>query len=197
MAKILIISFLFFQASFFNTPKTVLNFDIILNNKVVGSLESTRMKKDGLTHYQSSTNIETRLIKDILVNYKYDVIFNSKILKMAAVHITINKKPHAETLTQWTGTHYQVSKDDYGVKTLKDAITFSTIQLYFKEPVNIKSCYSEQDGSFNTIVPMGNHSYKKINSKGKENIYYYKHGILKKVTIDGGLISFEMIAREP
>jgi len=196
MIKIFIISLLFFQGSLLDSSNTALNFDIILHNKVVGSLESTQIKKDSITYYKSSTNIKTRLIKDILVNYKYDVEFNDKFLKKADVHIMVNKKPHAKTLTQWTDAHYQISKNEDNEKTLKNPITFSTIQLYFNEPINISSCYSEQDGSFNTIVSMGNNTYKKVNSKGKENMYYYKNGILKKATIDGGLISFEMIARE-
>lgn len=196
LRKLILISFLIFQASNSNTSSSSLNFDIILHKKVVGSLESTQIKKDGITYYQSYTNIKTRLVKDILVNYKYDVVFDNKIMKKAEVHITVNKKPHAKTHTEWIDTYYQIVKNDDNEKTLKDFITFTTIQLYFEEPVNIDSCYSEQDGSFNMIVPLGNHTYKKVNSKRKENMYYYKNGILKQATIDGGLINFEMIARE-
>lgn len=29
-----------------------------------------------------------------------------------------------------------------------------------------------------------------------ENIYHYENGVLKKIEVDGGLISFEMIAQE-
>ena len=196
LKKLIILSFFIFLGSNSNAPDRYLNFDIILHNKVVGNLESTQITKDGITNYQSSTNIKTRLLKDILVNYRYDVVFDNKFLKKADVYITVNKKSHAKTHTQWMGPYYQITKNDDKKKNMKDSITFATIQLYFEEPVDIDNCYSEQDGSFNTIAPLGNHIYKKVNSKRKENMYYYKNGILKKATIDGGLISFEMIARE-
>jgi len=67
MVKVLIISLLFFQGRVLNTPNITLNFDIILHKKVVGSLKFTQITKDGMTYYQSVTNIKTRLIKDILV----------------------------------------------------------------------------------------------------------------------------------
>lgn len=174
---------------------TSLYFDIVVKDKIVGSLKATQSSKDSKTYYHSSTTIKTRIIKDIAVNYKYDVTFENEILKKAGVNITINKKPHANTLTQWEDTHYQIAKNGKNEVAMKDSIDFTTILLYFEEPINIARCYSEQDGSFNTIVSLGNHSYKKINSKGKENIYHYKSGALEKANIDGGLVKFEIVAR--
>ncbi|WP_103867497.1 DUF6134 family protein [Aquimarina sp. I32.4] len=194
--NLIIIYFLLSPWDISNSSDTTLQFDIILHNKVIGNLKSSQTTKDDTIYYRSETHINTRVIKDIQVNYTFDVAFKNSLLKRANVNITINDKPHAQTNTKWEHTAYKIVKNDDREKILKDSISYTTIQLFFQEPININSCYSEQDGSFNTIVPMGNHSYKKINSKGKENMYYYKHGFLKKATIDGGLISFEMIARE-
>lgn len=178
-----------------SSPEAALSFDIVHKNKTVGSLEATQTTKDSKTYYHSSTTIETKIVKKIAVHYKYDVIFENEILKKADVNITLNNKTHANTLTQWEDTEYQIAKNGKNGVSLKDTIDYATILLYFKEPINIDRCFSEQDGSFNTIVSLGNHSYKKVNSKGKENIYYYKSGVLEKAVIDGGLIKFEMFAR--
>ncbi|WP_179374829.1 DUF6134 family protein [Winogradskyella wichelsiae] len=180
-----------------NTSSSIeenLNFDIIHKGKIVGSLKATKTTKHSKTYYQSSTTITTRILKDIRVNYKYDVIFSDDLLESSTVNISINEKSHAETHTQKNGTDYDVIKNNTNKDTLKEAIHYATVQLYFEEPKNISQCYSEQDASFNTIKPLGNHTYKKVNLKGKENIYYYKKGALKKATIDGGLIKFEIIA---
>ncbi|WP_458626059.1 DUF6134 family protein [Winogradskyella sp. PC D3.3] len=174
-----------------------LYFDIVLhNNKVIGSLKATKSKQKERTHYYSFTKIKTRLIKEIQVDYEYDVMFENAQLKEADVAITVNEKPHAKTNTTRENDYYRVEINEEDEKTVNEAISYATIQLYFKEPINIRRCYSEQDGSFNTIMPLGNHRYKKVNSKGKENIYHYKNGILKSATIDGGLVKFKMIARE-
>lgn len=193
--NLIVISLFVFFGSLNNTSNKNLYFDVVHNGRVIGSLNASKTFKDSITNYKSSTIIETRIIKEIRVNYKYDVAFENNMLESSNVDITINEKPHAKTYTVWIDSDYQVMKNDEDKKILIDSINYSTVQLYFKEPKHIKKCYSEQDGSFNTITALGNHSYKKTNSEGRENIYYYKKGILKKATIDGGLIKFEIIAR--
>ncbi|WP_405572572.1 DUF6134 family protein [Winogradskyella sp. Asnod2-B02-A] len=178
-----------------NSTEKNLYFDVVHNGNVIGSLNATKTFKNSMIYYQSSTTIETRIIKEVKVNYKYDVAFENNMLESSNVDITVNEKPHAKTHTLWHNSDYQVIKDGEDKETLTDSINYATIQLYFKEPKHIEKCYSEQDGSFNTIKPLGNHRYKKINSKGRENIYYYKNGVLKKATIDGGLIKFEIVAK--
>lgn len=169
-------------------------FDIIHNEKVIGNLKASRTITDSKIHYQSSTTIKTKIIKDIRVNYKYDVTFKAEVLEKSNVNITVNENPHAKTVTKWEDDSYQIVKNGKNENTINDSITYSTVQMYFKEPININTCYSEQNASFNTIIAMGNHTYKKINAKGNENTYYYDKGILKKATIDGGLITFEIVA---
>jgi len=195
MYCMLILGVLMTSLSSLNPSEENVYFDVVHNAKVIGSLEATKTIKGAKTYYQSSTTIETRIIKDICVNYMYDVVFDATLLEKADVYISVNEKPHAETSTQWTDPNYQIIKNDEREKTVTDSISFATIQLFFKEPIDIKTCYSEQNGSFNTILAMGNHTYKKVNSKGNENIYYYEAGDLKKAIIDSGVISFEIIAK--
>ncbi|WP_194507761.1 DUF6134 family protein [Psychroserpens luteus] len=192
--NLILIIFFMNLGSVSNPSEEKIYFDIVRNNKVIGSLKATRTIKDSKIHYQSSTTIETKIIKDIRVNYKYDVTFEAELLEKSNVNITVNENPHAKTVTEWEDDSYQVVKNGKNENIINDSISYSTVQMYFKEPVNINTCYSEQNGSFNTIIAMGNHTYKKVNSKENENIYYYDMGILKKATIDGGLIKFEIVA---
>ncbi|MEM5565048.1 DUF6134 family protein [Psychroserpens sp. AS72] len=169
-------------------------FDIVHKKKVIGNLKASRTITDSKIHYQSSTTINTRIMKEIRVNYKYDVTFEAQLLEKSDVNITVNENPHAKTETEWEDNSYQVIKNGKYENRINDSISYSTVQMFFNEPVNINTCYSEQNGSFNTIIELGNHTYKKINSKGNENIYYYDMGVLKKATIDVGLITFEIVA---
>ena len=193
---LLLVGFIIFTITNPDVPKTSKYFDIVLKDKIVGTLKVSQSAKDSLTYYHSSTAIKTRIIKDIKVDYKYDVTFDNMMLKKADVKITLNDKPHSETTTLWKDGYYQITKNSHKESTLIEPISYSTILLYFQEPVDIDRCYSEQDGSVNHIVDLGNHTYKKINSQGKENTYYYNNGILKKAVIDGGIVSFDMIARK-
>ncbi|MBU2945287.1 DUF6134 family protein [Zobellia uliginosa] len=174
---------------------TTLHYDIVMKDKVIGSLDTHKRTKGDLTTYESFTSIKTKLLTKIEVDYKYDVAFNKSLLRKAKVSIVVNNKQHAETSTLWKDQQYQIIKNNKE-SSIQDPIQYTTILMYFKEPKQIKHCYSEQDGTMNTIIPLGNNSYKKINANGKENIYFYKNGTLQKASIDGGLVDFELILRE-
>ena len=191
--NLILINFFVFSLNPLSISDKTLHFDIVHKSDIVGDLIASKRVVNSKTYYESSTTIKTKIIREFSINYTYNVLFNDENLEKADVHITVNDKPHAETLTKWNDTNYQVVKDNTVENPITETITYATIQLYFKEPKNISSCYSEQDASFNTIVSMGDHIYKKVNSKGNENLYYYEKGTLKKATIDGGLIKFEII----
>lgn len=174
---------------------TTLHYDIVMKDKIIGSLDTHQKTKGNVTTYQSFTSIKTRLLTTIEVDYKYDVTFSKAMLKKAKVSIVVNSREHAETSTLWKNTQYQIIKNKKE-STLQDSIQYTTVLMYFKEPKNIKKCYSEQDGTMNTIVSLGNHKYKKINANGKENMYFYKNGILHEADIDGGLVSFAIRIRD-
>ncbi|WP_158976921.1 DUF6134 family protein [Cellulophaga sp. L1A9] len=193
---LILFNFFTVQGNLESPPNKTLWFDIIYKEKTIGSLKATKTSKNAKITYHTSSTINFRLIKEFAVNYKYDVSFDAELLKKAVVNISINDKSHAKTLTQWHENEYHIEKNGKTEAPLESTINYATILLYFVEPLNVTDCYSEQDGSFNTIIPLGNHGYKKINANGKENEYYYKHGVLEKAVIDGGLISFEMQLRE-
>ncbi|WP_054851872.1 DUF6134 family protein [Olleya sp. ITB9] len=192
---ILIITSVFlFGFTVFTTPKkNTINFNVVRNNKIIGNLKATKTTTNNSINYQSATTIEAKIIKNIIVKYNYDVTFKSNNLETADVKIIVNNNPHTSTKTKKTDGNYKVLIDGKNEETIDAVINFSTIQLYFNEPINISKCYSEQTGQFNSIIAMGNHVYKKINEKGKAGIFHYTDGLLTKASIDGGLIKFDLI----
>ena len=160
---------LFFLTDHTDNTRTDLYFDVVLKNKVVGSLMTSQKTVGSKTLYHSTTNIQTRLIVDVEVDYNYSVTFIKDQLDEANVEITINDKPHSKTHTLRNKDEYQITKDNGNLIVLDDAIDYSTILLYFKEPIQVQQCYSEQDGSMNHIIDLGNHIYKKNLMKSKSN----------------------------
>ncbi len=193
---LLILNFIYSQVNLESIPNKILLYDIIYKDKNIGNLKASYTIKGSKTIYHTSSTIEIKIIKQIDVNYTYEVSIENNHLKKAAVDILVNGKQHAKTNTHWHHSKYLITKNEKTQDPITKKINYSTILLYFKEPTNIKSCYSEQDGSFNSIVSLGNHSYKKINSKGKENSYNYKNGILESAIVDGGIIEFQMKLRK-
>lgn len=190
-------SFVTCQLFFFSPPtEKKLSFDMIWKGKSVGTLYATQKNVDSKKYYHSSTNIQIKFIKTFDINYEYDVLFDNDVLQSANVDINYNGNQHAQTQTKRKNNEYQVIKDEKLEATWKETIYYSTISMYFEEPMNITRCYSEQEGDFNTIIHLGNHKYKKTNTSGRESFFFYKNGSLEKAVIDGGIVSFEMILRE-
>jgi hypothetical protein len=190
-------SFVICQLAFVSSPpEKKLSFDMIWRGKSVGTLYATQKTTDSKIYYHSSTNIQIKFIKTFDINYEYDVLFDNSILQSANVDINYNGNQHAQTQTKRKNNEYQVIKDEKLETTFTETVRYSTISMYFEEPVNIGRCYSEQEGDFNTIVHLGNHKYKKTNTSGRESFFFYKNGRLEKAIIDGGIVSFEMILKE-
>ena len=121
---IIVCSLLFFNSDYnqFNTinaSKNTLTFDIINKNEVIGNLKATKTSTDTKTHYQSVTTISTKILKEIKVNYKYDVTYERNKLKKANVYIDVNNKPYADILTNWEVKHYQITKNDKKEKVVR------------------------------------------------------------------------------
>jgi len=189
-------SFIVCQINFVKPTEKKLSFDMVWKGKSVGTLYATQKNIDSKTYYQSSTNIQIKFIKTFDINYEYDVVFDNQILQTAHVDINYNGNNHAQANTKRKNNEYQVTKDGKLENTFKETVQYSTISMYFEEPINIKRCYSEQEGDFNTIAHLGDHKYKKVNTSGRESFFHYKNGKLEKAIIDGGIVSFEMVLKK-
>ncbi|WP_437397725.1 DUF6134 family protein [Flagellimonas lutimaris] len=186
----------FFLSVFGHQPADhkTLYFDIYFKDDSVGTLRATLDPKGSKVQYTSITSVSIKIIKQLKVDYEYLVTFEDGYLSESNVDVLINEKTHTEAFTKWTGNQYKFVKDRKNEAIMEEKVPYSTILLFFSEPNNVEQCYSEMDGSINTIVPLGDHRYKKINSKGKENIYQYHNGTLTEATIDG-IVDFKIVKR--
>ena len=174
-----------------------LKFDIVAFDMVVGQLDVMKVSYGESVFYSSKTKVNVDVIKEFEVLFDFNVNFTDKKMQNSSIKASVNGDVYANTETKKQSDDlYYVFKEGKKNKELDDQIEFATVQLYFEEPKNITKCYAEQQGSFNTITPLGDHSYKMKNEKGRENKYYYENGKLKKAVIDSGLKEFEIVAKE-
>jgi hypothetical protein len=173
----------------------ILDFDIYVKEDIVGNLRATKDTVAGKTRYTSATSVTIKFIKELKIDYDYQVTYENGWLSRSEVDVLVNERPHKQALIFWTGSGYEVIQNSKHKTSLEDRIANSTILLFFEEPTDIEHLFSEMDGSMNTIVPIGDHRYKKVNAKGRENIYQYADGKLVEADISGQ-IDFKIIAKE-
>lgn len=169
-------------------------FKIIHKGNNIGNLYAKKEQLGDKVIYSNRTEIDTRIITKIEVDYNYKVVYKNETLAHAYVLIFFNGKEKTNTYTDQNKEGYNFYEDDELQQTISEKIKYSTVNLMFEEPVNINRVYAEEHGNFHQIKKIGPHCYEKINSKGKSSTYTYKDGFLTQAEIDAGLINFKIIA---
>lgn len=173
-----------------------IHFDVVRNEKIIGELVAIKSHSDGLITYSNSTNITSRVFKDISICYQFDVVMIQNKLDAANAMIEVNGRVRNHTIIKRVENQYEIQRKGERKKRLAEPVTYPAILLLFQEPINIKKSFYEETGDFHTLHSMGNHSYKKVNSSGKENWYYYQNGKLQRAVIDAGIVQFEIVLRD-
>lgn len=170
-------------------------FNIIHKGKNIGTLYAKKEQINQKTIYSNRTEIDTRIITKIEVDYNYKVVYENDELSHAYVLILFNGKEKTNTYTDKNNKGYIFYEDDEEENRIYEPITYGTVNLMFEEPENVKKVYAEEHGCFHTLKKLSAHTYEKTSHKGKTSIYKYKDGELVEAEIDAGLISFEIVAR--
>ncbi|WP_168796643.1 DUF6134 family protein [Cognatitamlana onchidii] len=168
-------------------------FNVIYQDKLLGTLEATKVTKGNVINYKSHTNIEYSFLINFSISYKYDVLYVDGILKDANAHITVRGKDKTKVRTILEEGVYNFYSNEKLSKTIETDIKNSVIQLVFQEPVAVKTVYAEEHAEFHQMEKISEHAYKKKSHTGKESYYYYQQGILQKSEVDAGIIRFSIV----
>lgn len=157
--------------------KEYLNYSIIKNDKTIGNIRVERSLKDDITEYLFESRAKVKILYNIEIYDKMGVTFKQNILQQAKLYRTMNGKLKVNNTATWNGNFYNLSDKDGANGFLQQSIFCSTASLYFSEPGNLKSVFSEK---FQKMVPI-----QKIDSKryrinlpnGNTTTYTYNSGI--------------------
>ena len=189
---------LFWVYAIFAPEPTVetLYFDVLKNEKIIGELKAVKRTTNAEEWYESFTTINTHLVKEIEIFYHFEVNMINNQLNTSKAVIKVNEKIHNYTLIKKMENKYFVKRNKKRERWVRDKVDYPGILFLFEEPIGIQRSFSEERGVFHKLFDMGNHSYKKINPKGKENFYHYRDGALQSAQIDVGITQFELILRQ-
>ena len=158
----------------------------------IGELKVQQSTKNGMT------TIDVQSEATVSVGFKYKVSYHQKtvykegMLMNAEVEIYKNDELYNSATTNWEGSFYKINHNGKKLK-LDEPIHFSSTKLYFSEPENIESLYSESDCEVRPVKKMTEHTYRvsEVHSKRK-NDYTFKNGVLHEGTIHHTLINFHV-----
>lgn len=157
-------------------------FEIRLGSRVIGAVEARCNVNGAARNMVIKSKIETAFMSkftDISCEYANNVLVTSKVVRSSG------KSEEGKTvITRRNGSRYMIDLE--GDKSTLDnvEIQHSVSDLYFTEPRQVTSIYSETLGKLLSIKPLGNGAYELSLPEGKKNIYRYQKGALVEVEVN-------------
>lgn len=168
-------------------------FDILKNDKSIGTLQIEKREVSPFTDYQLSSKIEASFIKKFRINasekfrYKHDKLIYSFIER------SINKKANAPKELVFKEDRY-IIKDEGGKRILpKTKINYNLVLLYFNEPLDINSVYCDNQQVMVTVKDIGNNQYRVDFPDGASNIFHYRAGRCVQIDVYGKFFKVKLI----
>lgn len=188
----LIFLLIFFKLSYSFAQITNLKYKVIYKDKEVGTLDAIKRTNDSITFYHNKTEIDTRIITKIKLEYDYEITFENGLLNKAIVQIELNGKSRKNSKTILEKNKYRYYEDEDLSLLISENINYTVAMLMLEEPIGIKNVYSEENGTFHSLKKVKKHIYEKKGEKNRINTYIYENAVLKKAIINAGIIEFQV-----
>ncbi|WP_241330551.1 DUF6134 family protein [Chryseobacterium arthrosphaerae] len=180
MKALLIFSILlpgYFQPNLAMSVKEYLNYSIIKDDKTIGTIRVERSLKDNITEYLFESRAQVKILYSIEIYDKMNVNFKQNILQQAKLYRTMNGKLKVNNTAIWNGSFYNLSDKDGPNGFLKQSVLYSTASLYFNEPENVKSVFSEKFQKMVPVQKIDARRYRISLPNGNTTTYTYTSGI--------------------
>lgn len=174
-------------------------YTVMKGDNNVGEFRIDRRTVNNITEYSSQSVVKVNMLVTIKVTDKMKVSYNGNRMERAELHRTLNGLVRVNNLATWNGTAYHMTNKDKDVTTLRHLIHYSTASLYYLEPSNIPSVFSENFQKMIAVKSVGNRKYTLELPNGNKTSYTYANGVctLVEAETDWADIRFVLNKRIP
>ncbi len=191
--------FAFLSIPTFVVAQTV-HYDIIIAGRTVGSVKV-------LQDDSEPENVKLRIDAEVSIPFysgslRSENQFVDGALKSSVTDYRVNGKKKEKTLTsKAASSQYQV--DFFGTgdspekhKDVRQGITKTIVNLYYEEPINVTSVYSEKYGQMCKVESVGGGRYGVTMPSGKQTLYTYRDGKCREVAVELAGVKLRMVRKE-
>ena len=176
-----------------NDKIDVQDYLIVFKGDTVGNFTVTKTIINDTVIYQYNSVAETRFIKRYhVVSHKETKFYNNQLIYSEASNI-VNGKTRDKSITKWIPQkkHYLTNKNGNIIESNRP-ITFTSVRMFFEQPVNEKVIFSEVRANFDDVKAIENNAYE-VDYGFKGNMtYYYENGESVKLVVEYFIVDFEM-----
>lgn len=158
--------------------------DVIFRGDKIGTTTVSRTKMaDGIYYYELKSNsvAEFMLMKRATVT-KYTSTYEHGKMTKSSCRYEVNGDVDSFGAATWDGSKY-VIETEKGKSSYDKQVVNSVLTLFFEEPVNKSTLWSERASAMLPITKTNTHEYtfKNAVKGGSNNIYRYKDGKMYEV----------------
>lgn len=161
-------------------------YDVRLAGKDIGEITVSLDKNGKQETYEVKSDVKFKVLWNkyhrLTNNF---VLFENEALKTSYSSISMNNELEDSTslhLSEGVYNCYRHPSENFQIKNA--LVHYSTVKLYFEEPIGKSLIYSERFLEYCPIKPIGNGKYRLYLPNGKENSYTYENGELVEVFVD-------------
>jgi hypothetical protein len=176
MRIMIFLAFISLLISSGKTANSKLNYDVIRNGNVIGSLQASRISSGNQVEYITESSVNVKILMTFSMYSKVTGAFRDGMLINGSAVRTVNGHNKVNTFIQWKNGHYLL-KEDEAQKEIREKITYTTACLFNQEPVGLTRIFSENFGKFINLKEVRPHYYELHLPDGNRNYYSYSNGI--------------------
>lgn len=160
-------------------------YDIVLFGNEIGTGTTVVTNNSGKTSYTLETKAKaTVMFKERTSYTKINMTYAGKVLESCNLKREKDGEWQDVKITYENGKHFYTEN---GVKkAVARPITFTSTQLFFKEPVGVSEIYVERLNIFTPIQKEEEGLYKTV-IDGGDNYYRYENGVLVEFRLKKGV----------
>lgn len=193
--KNIVVLFLFIS-SYVNAQMDTLSYIIKAEKIDIGNLTVKKTQDKNSVKIHIESDVDVTIFININVNYQLDCTYINNELVASSVMVRKNGNIHSTRKIIKDANYYEVTYNNVTSKYY-NTIDYSGALLYFIEPTNISSVFSDFDIIEKSIKNIGVHTYQTTNPKsGQKNDYFYRNGVLQKAVINHPLMTFFLVKEE-
>lgn len=195
--KSLLLLFCFFIGLFESPPPETtvtkkINYIITQKGKTIGHVRATKQTINDEVEYDVETAMDVKILLTQHIKYQSTVKYKDGVLQNSTSKAFVNGKLHQTCIVTRKDGQYKVISDKQ-TSIINDDITYSGVLLYFAEPKNTTTVFSEMTGQVNAVKKTGEANFVLTDAKShKQNYYWYKNGMLDRAYLNHALVDIQI-----
>ncbi|MEP3388613.1 MAG: DUF6134 family protein [Reichenbachiella sp.] len=166
-----------------------LEYDVIKGDKKVGFMMAEKVVKGDSIFYFIESETSIKMLLTFKVNYVLEELYVGGVLVSGEAESKLNGSSRTKSKVWKEGNEYVVEVNGYEEMRTSDPITYSVPELYFSEPGNKETTFSQQFAEDLIIKKDEDHMFTLYSEDGR-NTHTYEDGLCTHVKLNRTYASF-------